>query len=253
MAARRVLGLQRVAAARLAAEQADAELPEELERRLRRQEKAIRLRRMQRLMEPPGPPERTLSRQAMEQIRYLSQEFPEDWPVSRLAQGFQVTPDVVCRVLRSRFSPSWERSLKQDGQVWAGQSGRPPTGHGSQQPPALLTRESTLKLLPASSKRAGSPRHAAPKACVAPLDSPAPEAVPQKRTGEGQDVPCDASPGSDAQAEEGYRQGRFLSKEELEQLAAEGWESNLRMVQRGLEFFDESGNFLYRIPAPPRD
>lgn len=107
MAAKRVLGLRRVAAARLTAEQAAAELPEELERwverarcrrprsrkpsgalapaaphrlalssslsllrrRLRRQEAAIRLRRMQRLLEPPGPPERTLSRQAMEQIR----------------------------------------------------------------------------------------------------------------------------------------------------------------------------------------
>lgn len=185
--------------------------------------------------------------------RYLSREFPEDWPVSRLAQGFQVKPDIVRRVLRSHFSPSWERSLKQDGQVWARQSGRPPTGRGSQQPLALLTRESTFKLLPAGSRRAGAPRHVAPKACMAPLDSSASEAVPQKRAGEGQDVPCGASLGSDAQAEEEHQQGRFLSKEELEQLAAEGWESNLHVVQRGRAFFDEAGNLLYRIPAPLGD
>ncbi|XP_066492357.1 neugrin [Tiliqua scincoides] len=244
MAARRTLGLLR--AARLAAGGAAAE-EGEVERTLRRrQEAAARLRRLQRMLEPRGPPERTLSRQAMEQIRHLSREFPEDWPVSRLARGFRVQPDVVRRVLRSRFSPSSERSAKQDGRVWAAQSGGPPPAPGSRQPPALLTRESAFKLLPAGSRRLGVPPLAAPQA------DPAPVALPGEGAGEGHAGPRGASPpGSGSQWGEDPGHERFLSKEEMEQLAAEGWQSRLRVVQRGREFFDGDGNLLYRIPAAP--
>nr|XP_060611851.1 neugrin [Anolis sagrei ordinatus] len=79
----------------------------------------LRERRIQKQMEPRGPPQRTLTRQAMEQIRFLSQESPEEWPVERLARGFQVPPDVITRVLRSRFQPSPPRATKQDAVVTA--------------------------------------------------------------------------------------------------------------------------------------
>ncbi|CAM4638204.1 unnamed protein product [Caretta caretta] len=49
--------------------------------------------------------------------RYLRQAFPEEWPVARLAQGFGVSPDVIQRVLRSKFSPPLERRMKQDAKV----------------------------------------------------------------------------------------------------------------------------------------
>ncbi|XP_060116334.1 neugrin [Heteronotia binoei] len=83
-----------------------------------RRAKAARLRRVRRLMEAPaGPPERTLSCMAMEQMRFLRQEAPDEWPISRLARSFEVSPEVVGRVLRSRFSPSPERAAKQDSRL----------------------------------------------------------------------------------------------------------------------------------------
>ncbi|XP_062819601.1 neugrin isoform X2 [Anolis carolinensis] len=96
----------------------------DLERTLRSQAKAVREQRIKRQMEPRGPPQRTLSRQAMEQIRFLSREAPEEWPVERLARGFQVPPDVVRRVLRSRFHPSPSRATKQDAVVAAAITGK---------------------------------------------------------------------------------------------------------------------------------
>uniref|UniRef100_A0A8D2LN85 Neurite outgrowth-associated protein n=1 Tax=Varanus komodoensis TaxID=61221 RepID=A0A8D2LN85_VARKO len=95
--------------------------PLSLRRLLRGQAAAARARRVRKLMEPPGPPERTLTRQAMEQMRFLGRE----WPVHRLARGFQVQPEVVLRVLRSRFSPSPERRRKQDARALASSRPRP--------------------------------------------------------------------------------------------------------------------------------
>ncbi|XP_053128424.1 neugrin [Hemicordylus capensis] len=256
-------GLLRRAPARLAARWAGGapEQPQEpeqvvaeLERKLQRQQKAVRWRKLRRQMEPRGAPERTLTRQAMEQIRYLRQEFPEDWPVPRLAQGFQVEPDIIHRVLRSRFSPSVERSRKQDGRVLARQSslrsssGGQPTGPGPGQQ-ALLTRESTFRLLPAISGRGSLPQRAAP------LDSSAPKAVERKRADRGQDAPQPESSSrvEEEEEEEEEWQGQILSEGLLAELAAEGWESSLRVVQRGREFLDGDGNLLYRVPVPQQD
>ncbi|NXU51532.1 NGRN protein, partial [Turnix velox] len=61
-----------------------------------------------------GAPERSLSWQAMEQMRFLRQELPEEWPPERLARGFGVSPAVVLRVLRGRGCPSPRRRQRQD-------------------------------------------------------------------------------------------------------------------------------------------
>ncbi|NXW93682.1 NGRN protein, partial [Alopecoenas beccarii] len=83
--------------------------------RARRRRAAARLQRLQReLGGGRGAPERTLSWQAMEQMRFLRQELPEEWPLERLAQGFGVSPDVVRRVLRGRGCPPPRRRLRQD-------------------------------------------------------------------------------------------------------------------------------------------
>ncbi|MEE6526929.1 hypothetical protein FKM82_027883, partial [Ascaphus truei] len=68
-------------------------------------------------MEPRGPPERSLTWAAMEQIRYLNQELPEEWTVPRLAEGFSVSTNVISRVLRTKFSPPEKRRIKQDAKV----------------------------------------------------------------------------------------------------------------------------------------
>ncbi|XP_020821054.1 neugrin isoform X2 [Phascolarctos cinereus] len=72
-----------------------------LERALQRRKKEIRFRKICRQMEASGAPQRVLSRNAMEQIRYLRKEFSEDWSVPRLAEGFGVSTDVIRRVLKS--------------------------------------------------------------------------------------------------------------------------------------------------------
>ncbi|XP_054858964.1 neugrin [Eublepharis macularius] len=185
---------------------AELETEEEAAARLelQRRAKAARLRRVQRLMEPSGPPERTLSHQAMEQIRHLRQDSPEEWPVARLARSFQVSPDVVGRVLRSRFSPSPERSLKQDGRLQGQRSGG-----------GLLAREAAVQLVPAcrtggqaaAASGAAQRKRADPCATLAPAGG-----QPQRRS-------------------------------------AEDPQPRLRVVQKGREFVDGDGNFLYRIPA----
>ncbi|KAK1327342.1 hypothetical protein QTO34_018111 [Cnephaeus nilssonii] len=68
-------------------------------------------------MEPCGAPPRTLNREAREQIRYLHEGFPEAWSVPRLAEGLDVSSDVIRRVLNSKFVPTLEKKLKQDQKV----------------------------------------------------------------------------------------------------------------------------------------
>ncbi|XP_063169994.1 neugrin [Candoia aspera] len=116
--------------ARVVAGRADGAAPapdeqqRELERRLWCRARQTRERRMRKLMGPPEPPERALTHRAMEQIRYLRRAFPEEWPLARLAQGFQVPPEVIRRVLRSRFCPSPERGRKQDARAPRGALGQ---------------------------------------------------------------------------------------------------------------------------------
>ncbi|NXG43323.1 NGRN protein, partial [Psilopogon haemacephalus] len=83
--------------------------------RARRRRRAARIQRIrQELGEGRRAPERTLTWQAMEQMRFLRQELPEEWPLERLAQGFGVSPDVVRRVLRSRSCPPPHRRQRPD-------------------------------------------------------------------------------------------------------------------------------------------
>ncbi|XP_072837907.2 neugrin [Pogona vitticeps] len=244
MGSRRVLGLRR-AVTRLTAGRPAAELlverPEEeeeeavaaMERALWGREKAARERRIRRLMEPAGPPERTLTRQAMEQIRYLSRELPEEWPVDRLAQGFQVPPDVIRRVLRSRFVPSPERAQKQDARALAGR------GAGRQGClEASLPREATFRLL--------TPLPGGSAGALPPGASELP--VPMVAQGKPEvEVRRAARPGPEEEAET----VPMLSLEVVEELAAQDWHKHNPAwvpVQRGWEFFDREGNLLYKVP-----
>nr|KAF6278955.1 neugrin, neurite outgrowth associated [Myotis myotis] len=148
---------------------------QEVESALKRQKKAILFQKIRRQMEPRGAPPRTLTREAMEQIRYLHEEFPESWPVPRLAEGFAVSTDVIRRVLKS-FVP-----------VAAAQ------GH-----------QSELQKFPTS----------------------------------------------DGEGTRGIGSDGLPSARKLEELRARGLgDQNFssKVVQRGREFFDDNGNFLYRI------
>ncbi|XP_061856425.1 neugrin [Colius striatus] len=131
-AATLLAGTPRRAAA--AAWPGDSEPPDpalEEAERARRRRAAARLQRLRReLCGERGPPERTLTWQAMEQMRFLRQELPEEWPVERLARGFGVSPDVVRRVLRSRGCPPPRRRQRQDEKV-LGTTVTPAPGPGS--------------------------------------------------------------------------------------------------------------------------
>ncbi|KAG8145288.1 hypothetical protein E2320_013626 [Naja naja] len=129
----------------LAAARADREVPaldeqlQAVERRLQCRARQTRERRLRKLMGLPEAPEpRALSLRAMEQIRYLRSAFPEEWPAGRLAQGFGVTPEVIRRVLKSRFRPSPERGLKQDARAGARPNPAPACGAAPRalEPPA---------------------------------------------------------------------------------------------------------------------
>uniref|UniRef100_A0AAZ3RVF3 Neugrin n=1 Tax=Oncorhynchus tshawytscha TaxID=74940 RepID=A0AAZ3RVF3_ONCTS len=85
----------------------------------RRRQRTVKYHIVKRQLTESGAPERRLSWDAMEQIRYLKQELPEEWTIDRLAEGFSVHRDVILRVLRSKFAPTPERKAKQDTSVWA--------------------------------------------------------------------------------------------------------------------------------------
>ncbi|XP_021563618.1 neugrin isoform X2 [Carlito syrichta] len=217
--------------------------------------------------------ERTLTWEAMEQIRYLHKEFAESWSVPRLAEGFDVSTDVIRRVLKSKFVPTLEQKLKQDQKVLK-KAGLAPS---LQQ---LQGSKETLKPLPAGCSVSGSllmPRDEA--SFKGPSHSTALKVVesnthstdvPRIQKGRNKGiqkvmekesfVPVAATLGHQRELQkystsncEGTRRadvGGLPSDEKLEEVkTGEPREQNFssKVVQRGREFFDSNGNFLYRV------
>ncbi|XP_036801695.1 neugrin [Oncorhynchus mykiss] len=118
----------------------------------RRRQRTVKYHIVKRQLTESGAPERRLSWDAMEQIRYLKQELPEEWTIDRLAEGFSVHRDVILRVLRSKFAPTPERKAKQDTSVWARlrQQALPGGGAGGQDRQVALPggRQGRQKALP---------------------------------------------------------------------------------------------------------
>ncbi|NWT06788.1 NGRN protein, partial [Mionectes macconnelli] len=107
--------------------------------RARRRRVAARMERLRReLGGERGAPERVLTWQAMEQLRFLRQELPEEWPLERLAQGFGVSTDVVRRVLRGRACLSPRRRLRQDRRALSAAAAAPGAEHEVRAPDGTL-------------------------------------------------------------------------------------------------------------------
>ncbi|XP_024077613.1 neugrin [Terrapene carolina triunguis] len=192
----------------------------------------------------------------MEQIRYLRQAFPEEWPVARLAQGFCVSTDVIQRVLRSKFSPPLERRMKQDAKV-LGKQGSREQQPGPDRRAELVAvsageAESGALIAPGGQSSSSKPqrnrqlwgageRQNRRKAQPEPLQEDGTKPV----AGMGAALMRNSPAGGDAEEWD----GEVLSEEELEELAAEGRGTGTKVMQRGQEYFDSNGNFLYRIPA----
>ncbi|KAE8583973.1 hypothetical protein XENTR_v10020766 [Xenopus tropicalis] len=259
----------------------------EITRKLKNQQKAILFQRMKRQMEPRGPPERRLTWNAIEEIRYLKQEFPDEWTVPRLAEGFNVSTDVIRRIIKSKLSPPERRKAKQDIKVSNVliQPNKQSTKHLSQPTQTLLlgalnpaqalipsgqndklkinTQTSDLVLspgsLPASANRNSlllRSENEMMQRNKANLQVCTKKAQVQTPKSAMYDVGPTSEEGSqaeqqhcvdDKQMELDEWDGQLLSDTDLEELSRSGIENKMKVIQRGREFFDSNGDFLYRI------
>ncbi|XP_016372604.1 neugrin isoform X2 [Sinocyclocheilus rhinocerous] len=222
----------------------------------RKRRKAAKFHIIKRKMNNPEAPERRLSWDAIQQIRYLKQESPEEWTLQRLAEGFSVSPDVIFRVLRSKYTSSAVRKLKQDSKVLAStgpQSLRDGKTEQTRLPktaaPAILLSGNTGALT-ALSTGALAVREA-----ETGLMSSSGNIVPSQLSAEQKVTPalqeqpdCKAEMDTrgDIELEEEW-DGVILKEEELEHLAQTLKEKPSPVEQKGKEFFDSEGKFLYRI------
>ncbi|XP_026126035.1 neugrin-like [Carassius auratus] len=213
----------------------------------RRRRKAAKFHIIKKKMNNPGALERRLSWDAIQQIRYLKQESPEEWTLERLAEGFSVSPDVISRVLRSKFTPSAVRKLKQDWKVSASsgpqflrdgkteQSVLPSGNTGALtalSTGALTVRETDTGLVPSSGNILPSQLSTEHKVTSTLHQQP--------------DSKAEVDMSDETELEEEW-DGVILTEEELEHIAQTLKEKPSSVEQKGKEFFDTEGNFLYRV------
>lgn len=196
-------------------------------------------------------------------FRYLKQEQPDEWTVERLAEGFSVTPDVILRVLRSKFVPNPNRKAKQDAKVFAGLGQQVlPSGAGTVQDRLKLPGKNTQALLPPGRKDSAVPladQTLMPQGegLGSPTKSPAALTLlhtqfrfdnsidaPVTRVRE-EDRTTSTNPTEEDKTEEESWDGQVLTEEELEKYMEMA--KPPPVVQVGKDFCDTEGNFLYRI------
>ncbi|KAI1314990.1 Required for respiratory growth protein 9 mitochondrial [Mortierella claussenii] len=59
-------------------------------------------------------PQKRVTRKAMDEIRFLHKQFPEEWTTPKLAKHFNIASESVRRILKSNFQISPERAAEQD-------------------------------------------------------------------------------------------------------------------------------------------
>ncbi|KAM9711198.1 neugrin [Dama dama] len=237
---------------------------QEVESTLKRQKKAIRFQKIRRQMEASGAPPRTLTWEAMEQIRYLHREFAESWSVPRLAEGFDVSTDVIRRVLKSKFVPTLEQKLKQDQKVRKKIGlGRllpelPGPGDSSKPLSAGLSVSGSL-LMPGDEASSKGDGHSTALKVIELNTQSTNIPTRQKERNKGVQgleeeknfVPVAAGHlTGTCRGTRGIDSDGLPSDKKLEELKAGEAGDQIfsnRVVQRGREFFDSNGNFLYRI------
>ncbi|XP_056629345.1 neugrin [Triplophysa dalaica] len=232
----------------------------------RRHHKAVKFHKMKRQMNKPGAPERRLSWDAIEQIRYLKQESPEEWTLERLAEAFSVSSDVISRVLRGTFTPTPERKLNQDSKVLSttgklsirdGKSEQSRLPMADSKTPAMLSPGNTGALATLSNRSLALKKDETglmPSGGNIPSISTVTSRLStvQKATSNLQDLDdslqktFETDAGDEIKLEEEW-DGVVLTEEELERIALTVPGKPSSVEQKGREFFDCDGNFLYRI------
>ncbi|XP_060913839.1 neugrin [Labrus mixtus] len=216
----------------------------------RKRQRTVKYHILRRQMTPSGAPQRKLTWDAIEQIRYLKQEQPEEWTVERLAEGFSVSPDVILRVLRTKFVPSPERKAKQDAKSMAGlgQQVLPSGDRAASDRLKLPGIHATAVLPPGRGDDAVVP--ASDKALMLRSTEASKSLVPatsppiQPKAGISKDTTVETSGTMLTEDEESW-DGQVFTEEELEQYIQ--MEKPSPVVQVGSDFFDVEGDFLYRI------
>ncbi|XP_028309252.1 neugrin isoform X1 [Gouania willdenowi] len=226
---------------------------------IKRKQKTVKFHILRRKMTPPGAPQRKLTWEAMEQIRFLKQDQPQEWSVHRLAESFSVHPDVIRRVLGSKFVPPPERKMKQNSKVMAFlRQNALPAGAAAHQPRETLPGNraaATAVLQSGSTDGALVPvaphqsqvtqgkgsglvvKRVVPVTAVSARSTPA-HGEDLKRANSAEEV-------VPSEEDEEVWDGRVFTEEELEELR--GVENVTPPVQVGNEFFDSDGNLLYSI------
>lgn len=168
-----------------------------------------------------------------------------------------MTPDVILRVLRSRFVPSIERKAKQDAKAMAelGQKVLP-SGSERMQDRLKLPGNLTPAALPPGKEAVAM----APAEQSLVLRGEASASVVKRQTSapvqqlggdfsnnvSGTELTgLDRSTTGDPAEEEEFWDGRVFTEDDLEEFME--MEKPSLAVQMGKEFFDAEGNFLYRI------
>ncbi|KAK1327436.1 hypothetical protein QTO34_014150 [Cnephaeus nilssonii] len=174
-------------------------------------------------METLGAQPRTLIREAREQIRYLHEGFPESWSVPRLAEVLDVSTDVIRSVLKSKFVPTLEKTLKQD-QKHSFEGDR---------------TESSEYKHPEETEGRNKGVQSQEKKSFGPVSSAQGQhrELQKYSTSGGEDAR-----GTDS---DGLPSAKELAALKARELGEQNFSS--KVVQRGQEFFDDNGNFLYRI------
>lgn len=235
-----------------------------IDKEVKRQRK-VKYHIIKRKMTPPGPLERKLTWDAMEQIRYLKQEQPEEWTVERLAEGFSVSKEIIFRVLKSKFTPSLERKAKQDAKVMAKLAQQVlSSGPRAEQEkqrlssgPQAVQEKQRLTSGTRAALSSGIGNHALipiGHQSLIPQTQQYPAALSvttkyqfSEITKQFVEMPQEEIQQSTESAEieeDEYWDGQIFSEEDIEEFITM---KAPPVVQEGSEFFDAYGNFLYKI------
>lgn len=188
----------------------------------------------------------------------MKQELPEEWTVERLAEGFSVAPDVILRVLKSKFVPSADRRAKQDAKVMTDLDQKVlHSGSMRLQDKLKLPGNVTPAALPPG-KEAGA---MVPSEQTLVLRGEVPVSLAKSCTSasvqhhrsdftnyvsETNLTDVDSTTNRDPiEDEEECWDGRVFTEDDLEVIINK--ERPSVAVQMGRDFFDAEGNFLYRI------
>lgn len=185
--------------------------------------------------------------------------------MQRLAEGFSVSPDVILRVLRSKYVPNPKRKATQDAKVMAELSQQVlPSGVGTIQDTLKLPGTHAAAALPAGRTVAAvvpvadqalmlrgeaSGSLAQPPAPVTPLYTQLKGDISKDASvmRPEEDRTADGNLSEEDQVDEESWDGRVLTEEGLEELMDMEMENPSPVVQIGKDYFDAEGNFLYRI------